>query len=508
MLAEVLNKLDSFLWGMPFIVFVIAVGLYFTLGSGLFTLTHFRHIMKNTLGSMLSKEANSVQEGQITPFEAVCVAIGGCVGTGNIGGVATAIAVGGPGSVFWLWLWAIFGMMVKLVETALGCHYRSKNERGEYFGGSTYFMEKGIGREMGTKIGYVLAVAFGIGFVAQFLGGSQAYTISEVINKSFGVNMIVTTLIYSVILFYIIWNGTPRIAKFASRAVPFMCVVFILGGLGLIIVNIENIPNVFYSIFHDAFTGTAAAGGFVGAAVSVTIRTGLARSINSNEAGQGSSPLIHGSANTVHPIRQGLWGSFEVFTDTIIVCSVTALAVLSTGAWTSGKAGATLTIIAYESVYGRFGSIFIGIMCVLFGLTTTAGWFTYYIAIINHALRYKPILRDKIVKLFKFVFPLPNIVIVTSIVLTGNGPELFWTIVDITLVIPVFTNLLSLFILRKKFWSLLKDYKARYMGIGTVDPNFHVFYEDDPEVDKKEEEIRKKIRLAAEKAYGKARVKA
>lgn len=505
MLAEVLNRISSFLWGTPFLGFVILVGLYFTVGSGFFTLTHFRHIMKKTFGSIFSKEANDIHAGQVTPFEAVCIAIGGCVGCGNIGGVATAIAVGGPGAVFWLWIWAIFGMMVKLVETALGCHYRSKNERGEYFGGSTYFMEKGIGREMGHKFGYVLAVAFGIGFVAQFLGGSQAYTISEILSESFHINMIATTLIYSVILYYVIWKGTPRIAKFSSRAVPFMTTAYLLGGLGLIFINIGNMPGVVYSIFHDAFTGTAAVGGFVGVAVSETIKMGIARSINSNEAGQGSSPLIHGSANTIHPIKQGLWGSFEVFIDTIIVCSVTALSILSTGIWTSGQAGATLTIMAYESAYGRFGTLFIGMMGILFGLTTTSGWFTYYLAIFNHALRYKPILRDKVVKIFKFVFPIPNIIIVSSIVLTGNGPELFWTIVDISLVIPVFTNLLALFILRKKFWALLKDYKARYMGIGKTDPNFYVFYEDDPEVNEVEENIRKKIRLEAERAYGKVK---
>lgn len=503
MLAEVLNKIDSFLWGMPFLIFVIFIGLYFTVKSGLFTLTHINHIMKNTIGSVVgkNKEKQTTNKGQVSSFEAVCIAIGGCVGCGNIGGVATAIAVGGPGAVFWLWLWAICGMMVKLVETTLGCHYRSKNEKGEYFGGSTYFMEKGIGREMGVKAGYGLAIAFGIGFVAQFLGGSQAYTISEVLNKSFGFNMIISTLVYSVILFYIIWNGTPRVAKFATRAVPFMTTLFIIGGLGVIFANISDIPNIIVSIFHDAFTGTAAAGGFTGASVMLVMRSGVARSINSNEAGQGSSPFIHGSANTIHPVRQGLWGSFEVFADTVVVCSVTALAILCSGQWLSGQAGATLTIISYESVYGGFGSIFIGIMCALFGITTTAGWYTYYVSVINHALRYKPIIRDRVLKIFKFVFPLPNIVIVSSIVLTGNGPELFWTIVDITLVIPVFTNLLGLFVLRKKFWALLKDYKARYMGMGSVDPEFNVFYEDDPKIEAEEEAIREKMREVTKRAY-------
>jgi len=501
-LAHVINDLNTILWGVPFMAFIISIGCYFTIRSGFFSIFHFQHIMRNTFGNLLSKESNTKQTGSISSFEAVCVAVGGCVGCGNIGGVATAVATGGPGAVFWMWLWAFFGMMIKCVETALGCHYRSRNERGEFFGGSTYFMEKGIGKQMNhRKLGNMLASFFGIGFVAQFLGGSQAYTIAEIMNKSFGINMILVTVLYSVLIFYIILKGTPRIAYFATRAVPFMCVFFVIGGLGLVIINYQNIPSVLYAIFHDAFTGAAAVGGFTGATVSRAISDGLARSINSNEAGQGSSPLIYGSADTIHPIRQGLWGCFDVFINTIIVSSVTALAVLSTGTWTTGTSGATLTIMAYESVYGSFGAVFIGIIAALFGLTTTTGWFTYHVAIINHGFRYKPILRDKIVKIFKILFPIPNIIIVSSIVLTGNGPDLFWTMVNITLVAPVFTNLLGLFILRNKFWQLFKDYKARYMGIGQVDPNFYVFYEDDPEVFKKEEKIRQQMRIVAQSAY-------
>ena len=502
MLENILNGINNFLWGKPFTYFVLFIGLYFTVRSGFFSVFHFKHILKNTFGSMFSKEANEKKHGSVSPFEAVCVAIGGCVGCGNIGGVASAIAVGGPGSVFWMWVWAFFGMTVKCVETTLGCYYRSKDDTGRFFGGSTYFMEKGIAKEMGHhKFGIGLAIAFGIGFISQFLGGSQAYTISEVLNQSFGFDMIGVTLAYSAILFYIIWKGTPRVAAFASKAVPFMCALFIAGGVILICANYENVPHVFKMIFHDAFTGSAAVGGFVGSTVSTVISTGVARSINSNEAGQGSSPLIHGSANTVHPFRQGIWGSFEVFMDTIVVCSITALSVLCSGAWTEGWTGATLTIKAYESVFGRFGSVYIGLMCALFGLTTTAGWYTYYIAVMRHGLRYKPVLADKLELLFKFIFPLPNIVIVTSIVLTGNGPDLFWTIVNISLVAPVFTNLLGLFMLRNKYFEIMKDYKARYMGVGKVDPNFHVFYEDDPEIAKEEEAIRSKVRAAREAAY-------
>lgn len=452
---------------------------------------------------MFSKESNAKKEGMISPFEAVCIAIGGCVGCGNIGGVASAIAVGGPGSIFWLWLWAFFGMMIKCVEITLGCHYRSQDEKGNYFGGSTYFMEKGIYIQKGLKFGAFLAFAFGIGFICQFFGGSQAYTIAEILNDSFHINMILVTLLYSVALWYLIWRGTPRIAKFATKVVPFMTFAYVVFGLIIVLIKIQTVPSVLALIFTKAFTPTAAVGGFTGAAVSKTIAKGLSRSMNSNEAGQGSSPNVHGSANCEHPVKQGLWGSFEVFTDTLIVCSVTALSILCTGTWTSGTTGATLTILAYTQIYGRFGSLFIGIMAIFFGITTTTGWFTYYCSVINHGLRYHPVFRDKVLFLFKLVFPLPNIIIVSSIVLGGYDADVFWAIVDITLIVPVFTNLLGLFILRNKFFELFNDYKSRYLGDKKAKRVQYLFYEDDPVVAKHAEEVRAKIRAAADAAYAK-----
>ena len=490
MIANFVFKLESIFWGMPFIVFVMLVGLYFTVKSGFFTFAKFGHILKHTAGDIGKTDANTKKAGTVSPFEAVCIAIGGCVGAGNISGVASAIAVGGPGAIFWLWLWAFFGMMVKLVETTLGCHYRSRDEKGEYYGGPMEYMEKGIGRQMGIKAGFVLSAAFCVGFIIQFIQGSQAYTISEMIYNSFRVPMMVTTAIYTLIIIYVVWKGTPRIAKFATTAVPVMCVIYVIGGIGLIILNIGNVPSVVAMIFKDAFTGSAAVGGFVGATVAQAMRSGLNRSINSNEAGQGSSPLVHSSADTVHPVRQGLWGAFEVFVDTIVVCSVTAIAVLCTGVWSNGETGATLTMTAFKTTYGSFGSVYMGFMAVLFGLTTTAGWYTYYVTVIRHLLRSKPAVRDTIITIFKILFPCMNIFIVGYITIGGYDANLFWSLVSCVLAVPVFTNLIALVALRKKFWQLFKDYKARYMGVGTVDPNFYIFYEDDPNVRKEEENIR------------------
>ncbi|MDD5922090.1 MAG: sodium:alanine symporter family protein [Eubacteriales bacterium] len=506
--ANVIYWIDDNFWGYPFIFFVLFVGAYYFFGSKLFTISHLNHIFHWTFGQVISKEDSTEKqkaEGRVSPFEAACIAIGGCVGSGNIAGVASAIAVGGPGSVLWLEIWAFFGMMVKLVEISLSCYYRSKNEKGEYYGGTPFMVEKGLVRKRGHKAaGMTIAILFAFGFWFQFLGGSQAYSISEALNYSFGIDMFLVTVLYSIVLYYVIWHGTPRIAAMATRLVPFMCIAYLIGTIVLIFANVKEVPHAFYMIFHDAFTGTAAAGGFVGSGIRLAMTKGISRSMNSNEAGQGSSPLIHGSSNTIHPVREGLWGSFEVFTDTIIVCTCTALAVICTGEWTSGKTGATLTIVSFESVFGVGGKIFIGVMMALFGITTTAGWFTYYISVIQWIFRKHPVVRDRICLIFKFIFPIPNLIIVWSVSKGGFDANLFWAIVDITLLIPVFTNLLAMFLLRNDFWPLFRDYKARYMGIGEVDPNFYVFYEDDPEVFKVEEANREELRRIDEE-YHKAK---
>ncbi len=477
MIYEIAEAIDDFLWGYPFLLMLAFGGILLTVKSKFFSFRHFGHVMKNTLGKLTGSEAKEKSNGHISAFEAMCVAIGGCVGTGNMGGVAAAIAAGGPGAVFWMWVWAFFGMTIKCAEVSLACYYRTKDEKGNYLGGPTYYMENGIFKDKGMKIGILLAWLFGIVFIAQFLSGSQAYTISEALYNTFGISQIGFTIVYSVFLFYVIWKGVPRIAKFASSLVPFMCIAYLVGGLALVILNYQNIPLVFAEIFKGAFTGRAATGGFVGATVSEAIKRGVSRSMNSNEAGQGTSPMIHAVADTVHPIRQGLWGSFEVFVDTIIVCSITALAILCTGVWDSGLTSTGLTIAAFESGFGQVGVVFIGIISILFGITTTAGWFTFFVTIINHGIKNVK-LKNKLVTLFKFLYPIPNIVIVTMIVLTGNGPELFWIIIDISLVFPILFNIIALILLSGKYKELLDDYKARYMGIGEVDPNFKVFYED------------------------------
>ncbi len=494
-MAEFLDAVDGFLWGMPFIIFVLVIGLYYTLRSGLFSIIHLPYIMKNTIGNRSDSEKSS-SDGTISSFAAVAIAIGGTVGAGNLAGVATAVATGGPGSVFWMLVWAFFGMMIKVVEVTLGCYYRNKDDDGNYYGGATFMIEKGIDWDKGKKYGVFLAMGFSISLFISWLAGSQAYTISESLHVAFGINPIVFVFLYSFFIYYVTCKGTTRIGKFAEKLVPFMCLAFIVGGILLIIMNIGNLPGVIKAIFHDAFTGSAATGGFIGSTVSVAMRSGISRSMNSNEAGQGTSPFVHGSANVDHPMKQGLWGAFEVFIDTVIICTITALAVLCTGVWSNGEAGATLTMSAYTQTFGQVGTWFLGIMALLFGLTTTSAWYAYDIVNIRYMLRNHPVLRDKLVNAWKFLFPIPNIVIVTTLTLHDYDATVFWAITDIALVLPVFFNLFSLFVLRDKFWEIFKDYKARYMGIGKVDPNFPIFYENVKGVAEREKEINVKHQQA------------
>lgn len=498
--TDFINWLSSEMWGTPFLVFTIAIGIYFLFASKGFSFAHFGYIFKNTFGTMTKKESKTKSKGHISPWEAVCIAIGGCVGTGNISGVAAAIALGGPGALFWIWAWAFFGMTIKSVEVSLACYYRTKNPDGTYYGGPTYYMEKGIAKEKKRlKVGLILAWAFGLCYFIGWFQATMAYSISEVLNVTLKIPQIPLVAAYCAFLFYVLHKGLPRIAKIFSNVVPAMCVVYVLAGLGIIVLNAHALPGVLQAVFSQAFTGSAAAGGFAGATIQTVIRAGISRSINSNEAGQGLSPMIHAAADTIHPVRQGLWSTMEVFIDTIVICSITALAILCTGTWDSGLTSGTLTVAAFSSTYGQFGLILLGVIMFMFGFTTQGGAFTYYVTVINHALRnFK--YRDKVIKIYTDIFWVPSLVYTVIMVKTGSSPALMWACADIVLALPVFINLFSLFLLRGKYKELLKDYKAKYMGIGEVDPNFKEFYDTEPSEEAKETARQLQAEVQAKKA--------
>jgi len=476
---HILEMVVGWLWGLPLIITILGTGIYFSIRSNFFQFSHFKHIMKNTFGKISSKNKGEGDKGILSPFEAVSTAIGGSIGVGNIGGVATAIAAGGPGAVFWIWVAALFGMMIKMVEVTLAVYYRSKDDEGNPYGGPTYYMEKGLGEERNIKIWPVIAVLFGLGIFSTFFITMQNYTVSEAVGNTFNIPILAVSIVYIIFIYIIINNGIPGLGKIASRIVPFMTMFYLLAGIFIIFKNIAYLPSGLAEIFQSAFTGTAAVGGFAGAAVAKTIQMGMARSVYSNEAGWGTSPMIHSTARTDHPVKQGLWGAFEVFVDTILVCTITALVIVLTGAWKTGASGATLTLTAFEMEIGSIGRYIIAISVFLFGLTTTTGWYAYYEILLRHLMKNKKALRDKILKFFRLFYPVPGIIIVLIAVFGELPGTTLWLFADLTSAIPTFLNVITILILSPVFFRLLKDYKSRYLGIGEIDPNAKIFYEEE-----------------------------
>ena len=490
-----LDWLNGILWGVPLIALMLLTGLYFTIRSGFFQFRHFGWILKHTVGTITQKNTNvSEDKKAISPFEAICTAIGGTVGFGNIAGVATAVASGGPGAVLWMWLTSCLGLILKQVEVTLGCYYRGTNSNGEKYGGPTYYMQKGLGEKRHWGNAWkILAVIFGIGIFSTFFITSSNLTASEVVAGAFNFNgvsvfgyfidgrIVVGTLLC--ILTYVITSGGIKgVASIFSKLVPFMSIAYILMGLLMIIVNIQAVPEAIGAIFTNAFTGTAAIGGFAGAAVSKIVQTGMARAVYSNEAGWGTSPMIHSSADTPHPVEQGLWGSFEVFFDTFVVCSITALSVILSGVWTDGLTGGALALSAFSKSFGSVGSILLAIIMIIFTVTTSGGWFTYYLAILEHINMKKSRFSEFLIKAFYAIRALPGL-LWTIYLVHAQNTGFIWTVVDITSAIPTFVNVFVILMLSNDYFRLLKDYKARYMGVGEVDPDMALFYEDTQKVE-------------------------
>lgn len=484
-----LDWLCGVLWGLPLVILMVVTGLYFTIGSGFFQFRYFGHILKKTGGQLFSKNDNKDAKGMLSPFEAICTAVGGTVGFGNIAGVATAVSAGGPGAVFWMWLTACLGMILKQVEVTLGCYYRRTNEKGDFYGGPTYYMEQGLGNEKHWgKLWKIPAVIFGAGIFSTFFVSSSNITASQVVAGAlhletvslfgFEFSGIIAVGCFICALTYLITaGGTRHVAKVFSHLVPIMSVLYLFMGIAMILVNITHVPAAISAIFTDAFTGTAAIGGFAGCAVSKMVRVGMARSVYSNEAGWGTSPMIHSSTRTYHPVEQGLWGSFEVFFDTFVVCSITSISVILSGQWTNGTNGGTLALEAFSTGFGRAGSLLLAVIMIIFTVTTSGGWFTYYLAILEHLYKKEGPLKKLVMTVFYAVRALPALLWTIYLVNTNNQ-GFIWTVVDITSAIPTFINVAVILLLSGKYFELLKDYKARYLGVGEVNPETKLFCED------------------------------
>lgn len=448
--------LNDFAWGPVMLILLVGTGIYLSFRTGFIQVRRFGYIIKNTLGSLFKKSGKKDHGKNLSPFQAVSTALAGTVGTGNIAGVTGAIFTGGVGAVFWMWVSAFFGMCTKYAEITLAVRYREKDAEGQNHGGPMYYITKGLGKNW-TWLAVIFAVfgglaSFGIGNIA------QSSEISGALNGLFGIKPLVAGIILAVIVAVVIIGNVKRVGQVTSLLVPFMSVFYILCGIAVIAVRITDIPGVFGQIFKEAFSFKAIGGGIFGYVITMAMRQGFARGVFSNEAGLGSAPIAHAASSTDEPCEQAMWGVFEVFIDTIIICTITAFAVILSGivsteggleAFSSKGAAAAQ---AFNSILpGTIGGIVIQISLLFFALSTILGWFYYgqtcfaYLTKSNKVVDY----------IYKIVFA--GVCVVGAI---GSG-KLMWDISDTLNGLMAIPNLIALLLLSGVVAKETKRYFAQ-----------------------------------------------
>lgn len=454
MITKVNDALNGFIWGVPAIACIVGVGLYLAARTGFIQIRKFGYAMKNTFGKMFQK--STAKDGAMTPFQAVCTALAATIGTGNIAGVAGAIAIGGPGAVFWMWMSAILGMGTKFAEVTLAVNFRERNKNGDYVGGPMYYIKNGLGKKW-IWLAYLYAF-FGVCAVFGTGNATQVNTITAAINTAltnyniigtesvFKSNLIIGIII-CVVVGLILIGGIKRIGKVSEKLVPIMAVIYILLGVGLIFIRIDRVPAVFGSIIKGAFQPAAFTGGIVGS-LFVSMQKGVSRGIFSNEAGLGTGSIAHACADTDDAAKQGLFGIFEVFMDTIVVCTLTALIILLSGVEIpfGQAAGAELTISGFTTVYGNWVSIFTAVAMCCFAFSTIIGWGLY------GARCAEFLFGSKILIPFNIAYCLISIVGAT----TDLG--LIWGISDTFNGFMTIPNLIAIFLLTPVLLKLIKEH--------------------------------------------------
>ena len=476
------NKaINSFVWGKG-VYLLLLVGLVMTAITGVFQITHIGHWFGQTLGKMFKKDVSGHVKGKsISQFQALCTALAATIGVGNIAGVATAIVTGGPGAVFWMWVAAFFGMMTNFSENILGIYFRRRNSDGEWSGGAMYYLKDGMGSYKGCKgISSVLATLFAIFAILASFGIGNMGQVNKITlnlesaffkNVSLGAiaGIPVVNLLIGVALMIlgglIIIGGLQRIAAVAERIVPFMAIAYVIGALVIFFMNIQQAGAIFSSIFRFAFGIKAVAGGAAGVAISQVITQGCKRGVFSNEAGLGSSVMVHSSSNVKEPVKQGMWGIFEVFFDTFIVCTFTAIVVLSsgfidlnTGLALPGVNDATLVSQAFGKCFGPVGEKFIAIAMLLFAFTTVLGWSQYG----TKAVEY--LFGEKGVKVYKSIFV---VMIISGAVMTSS---LAWDISDTFNGLMMIPNLIGVVSLLPLVAKITANYVARNIKGEDIEP--------------------------------------
>ena len=367
-------QINSVVWGPIMLTLLIGTGLLLSIRMGFPQFTKFGYVMKNTIGSLFNSKQHKKDDSGVSPFQAVATAMAGTIGTGSITGIATALVSGGPGAIFWMWISALLGMVTKYSEIILSLHFREKNDEGLWVGGPRYYIQNGLGLKW-------LAVLFAIFAALTCFGtgnATQANSISVALDATLGIDPFWTAVVLTLIVGAVILGGIRRIASVNEKLVPFMAVFYVIVAVIALILNIDKVPAAFALIFQEAFNFQAAAGGAAGYGIMVAMRYGFARGVFSNEAGLGSAPIAHAASSNKNPVDQGIWGMFEVFFTTIIICTLTALVIITTGVMdTTDYIGSALSIAAYNAVIPGIGGVGVTLATVLFATSTTLGW-AYY----------------------------------------------------------------------------------------------------------------------------------
>lgn len=489
-IANVNDTVNGIVWGVPALVLLIGTGILMTVLTKFFQFRRFGHMWKNTIGGLFSNKSirKSQEKHSISQFQALCTALSATIGTGNIAGVAYAITMGGPGSVFWMWIAAIVGMMTNYSENVLGIFFRRKNEKGEWSGGAMYYLKDGVGKmKYGKVAGSVLAALFSFfAVVASFGIGNmgQVASITESINTIIPIEDkvvdLVTAAVIIVFLSLVIIGGLKRIATTNERIVPFMAIFFVIGSLIIIFMNVTKVPAAFAAIFAGAFNVKSAAGGIGGTIIANAMTWGFKRGVFSNEAGLGSSVMVHSASNVKEPVVQGLWGIFEVFADTIIVCTCTALVILTsgvvdlnTGESLSGATKLGLATEAFTKNFGTFGGVFIAVAVSLFAFTTILGW-SYY-----GTKAWEYLFGTKSTIAYKIIFI--AMVLVSATIDVSLAIDLSDTFNGL-MAIP---NLIGVICLSTLVLKITKNYSAR--KITKKDPGLEPMYSAFPDIQKEQE---------------------
>ncbi len=455
---EIIEKINAtvngIVWGPFMLALLILMGLFLSAKTKFLQFGKFGYMLKNTICSIFSKNQHEKDASGVSPFQAVATAMAGTIGTGSIAGVATAIVSGGPGAIFWMWISALLGMVTKYAEIVLSLRYREKNAKGEWVGGPMYYIRNGLGAKKNGAISKVLAALFAIFAMCACLGtgnATQSNSIAIALESTFNVSPWITGIVLTVIAACVILGGVRRIASVNEKLVPFMAVFYVVCAVVGVILSYDKIPATFALIFREAFNFKAGVGGVAGYGVMTAMHYGFSRGVFSNEAGLGSAPIAHAASSTKSPVKQGLWGMFEVFFTTIIICTLSGIVVLSSGLWNTGEfQGSALSIAAFNSVLPGIGGIGVTIATIFFALSTILGW-AYYGAV---SMQYLVKKSGVAVWVYRCIY------VAMVFVGTIGNLDLIWSISETMNGLMIIPNMIGIIGLYKVVISVTKEHFA------------------------------------------------